>query len=438
MTALWPGLGGPAIDYISNPPNEEFAGKLPRKISILGSTGSIGSNALAVIEQAPEKLRVTALGAGRNIELLASQAAMHRPPWLGVATCELAEALAGLLPAGYKPQILSGQAGYAKLASLNDADCVLSAQAGSAGLAATLAAALAGKVIALANKESLVIAGGLLRKLCRSKGAAILPVDSEHQALFQCVAGRGQEISQLILTASGGPFMDWPAEKMAACRAEQALKHPTWKMGAKITIDSATLMNKGLEFIEAMHLYGINPQNIRILIHPQSIVHSLARMNDNSLLAQLAVPNMRLAIASCLLWPQVEQSFVAPLDLAASPPLQFFKPDLTRFPCLALALAAAKSEPGMEWAEAGLNPACIALNAANEAIVTDFLANKFPFGEIAPRIEAALLAVDDEPFFPPASHENAIWQKALNFAAMLEPLIQKAKNSATSRLLYGK
>lgn len=439
MAALWPGIGGPAIDYISNPPGDGFAGKFPRNVAILGSTGSIGCNALAVIEQAPEKLKVAALAAGKNVELLATQAAIHRPPYLGIANRELGAKLSGLLPAAYNPHILTGQQGYAQLASIGIADCIISAQAGSAGLVATLAAALAGKTIALANKESLVLAGGLLRRICKESSAAILPVDSEHQAIFQCLAGRGQEICQIILTASGGPFLDWAAEKIAACRPEQALKHPTWKMGAKITIDSASLMNKGLEFIEAMHLFGIAPENIQILVHPQSIVHSLVRLRDNSLLAQLAAPDMKLAIAACLLWPQAEQSFIAPLDLASEPPLQFFRPDMDRFPCLALALRAAKSDPAKAWEEIGLNPSCIALNAANEAAVTGFLANEFRFGEIAMRIEASLGAATN---FPPLKMPNlkglVCWQQALTLAAMLSPLLQKAETIANSGFRNGK
>ncbi len=430
MSPLWPGLDGPAINYISRPPHETFAKKSPRNIVILGSTGSIGRNGLAVLEKT--SVKILALAAGYNITLLVRQALRFRPPFLAVADQNGAENLKKSLPADYRPEILIGQSGFAQLAALESADCILSGQAGSAGLTGTLAAALAGKVIALANKESLVMAGELLRRLCRKTGAAILPVDSEHQALFQCLAGRGQEAAQLILTASGGPFLDWPAEKIRASAPEQALKHPTWQMGAKISIDSASLMNKGLEFIEAMHLYGVGPENIQILIHPQSIVHSLARFRDNSLLAQLAIPDMRLALSTCLLWPHADASFVAPLDLAETPPLQFQKPDLDRFPCLKLALRAASARPGPDWQEIGLNPACISLNAANEDAVARFLRHEFRFGEIARRIEAALANVQGmRAPEAPALAGLLPWQQALALSEIIERIAQRAiKNRA--------
>lgn len=428
MSSLWPGLEGPSIQYISGPPGDEFLRKSPRGIALLGSTGSIGRNALAVIENSCGKLKAVALAAGYNATLLAQQANRHRPEFLAIATNACAQTLVKLLSPDYHPHILVGQPGYAQLATLPAADCVLSAQAGSAGLAATLAAAFANRTIALANKESLVMAGTLLRRICKNGSASILPVDSEHQAIFQCIAGRNQEPAQIILTASGGPFLNLDFLKTQACLPQHALKHPTWNMGAKISIDSATLMNKGLEFIEAMHLYGLAPENIEILIHPQSIVHSLARFRDESLLAQLAVPDMRLAIGICLLWPSVSKSFIARLDLASSPALQFRRPDLECFPCLALALNAARSTPEKGWQEIGLNPACIILNAANETAVQGFLAGKYPLGEIAARTRFAMLALRRTP--PPqlpSLETLEPWQKALALANVIDHFANRAR-----------
>lgn len=355
----------------------------------MGSTGSIGRNVLAVAESARDRLRVFALAGARNMALLAEQANRWRPPYLACIDAGYASALRAML--AYAPQIFTGQEGYAALASLPEIDCVVSAQVGASGLACTLAAALAGKVIVLANKESLVIAGCLLRKICSETGAAILPVDSEHYAIFQCLAGRQwQEVKRLVLTASGGPFLGKSAAQTAMASPQDALKHPNWSMGAKITIDSATLMNKGLEFIEAMQLYGVRPEQVHILVHPQSIVHSLVEFQNDSLLAQMAVPDMRLPIAGCLLWPEVPQSFVKPLDLAAIGRLDFFNPDFEAFPCLHLAIRVIQQAPDEQWGKLGLNPACIALNAANEAAVQMFLEEKCRFGQIAPLIADAL------------------------------------------------
>ncbi|WP_308622022.1 1-deoxy-D-xylulose-5-phosphate reductoisomerase, partial [uncultured Desulfovibrio sp.] len=307
-----------------------------------------------------------------------------------------AGALRPLLPAGYAPEILTGREGYARLAALSGAHAVLSAQVGAAGLTGTLAAALAGKMICLANKESLVLAGGLLRAICAGTGAAILPVDSEHNALFQCLAGRGQEARTLVLTASGGPFRGRSADELRRVTPEAALAHPNWRMGAKISIDSATMMNKGLELIEAVHLYGVAPERIRILVHPQSVVHSLAEFADGSFLAQLGAADMRLAIGHCLNWPRCEPAGAPSLDLVAVGSLTFEEPDPAVFPCLRLAreaLAADRAAP----APSGFGPACVALNAANEAAVELFLNGGCGFMDIPDLVEAALAALPHLP-----------------------------------------
>lgn len=390
MAVLWPARGATSLDYISPPPSSSFLEKPLRKIAVMGSTGSIGVNALAVIQKSTG-LVPYALAGGKNISLLADQAARYRPPFLSAFDKSHAESLARFLPSGYHPEILWGASGYALLASLEEIDCVLCAQAGSGGLAASVAAALAGKVMALANKESLVLAGGVLRKICAATNASILPVDSEHYALFQCLAGApGREVKALILTASGGPFLGKTGEALKHVRPSDALRHPTWTMGAKISVDSATLMNKGLEIIEAMHLFGVDAGKIRVLVHPQSIVHSLVEFTDNSLMAQLAEPDMRLPISACLNWPGREMAVIKSLDLVKASPLSFLEPDLAAFPCLAYAMRAAASAPPPTWGGLGLNPACMALNMANENAVRDFLAGTIGFAAIGEVVGAAL------------------------------------------------
>lgn len=386
MSTLWPS----SPPYISKPPSAGFINKKRRSLVILGSTGSIGRAALSAARQERESLNILALGGGRNVELLASQALEFRPPFLAIIDEDAALRLAALLPDSYRPKILAGRAGYAAIASLQEADCVLSAQVGASALAGTLAAALAGKTLALANKESLVIAGPLLRKICAAANASILPVDSEHYAIFQCAAGRSEDVERLILTASGGPFRGKSREFLLKAGPADALKHPSWNMGAKITIDSATLMNKGLEIVEAVRLYGLPQEKIEVLVHPGSIVHSLAQFKDNSMLAQLACPDMRLPIAACLLWPRCRKSFIKPLDLAALGSLLFEKADVETFPCIALARKALAFESDENWREWGLDPACIVLNAANEAAVELFLQGKCGFCQIAEMVEAAL------------------------------------------------
>lgn len=399
IPAAWPGRGGSSIDYISAPPSRDYCGKKGRGLVILGSTGSIGRSALDVISRMPDEFRITGLACARNVEMLAAQAARWHPPVLAVLDSEAREKLHGLLPKDYKPEIVTGQYGYAEIASSDEADLVVGAQVGAAGLPGVLAAALAGKVIALANKESLVLAGYILRDICSRTGASILPLDSEHYAVFQCVAGRGQTVRGIILTASGGPFRGMDADALKRVKASDALKHPNWSMGNKITIDSATLMNKGLEIIEAMHLYGMSSSQVEAVIHPQSLVHSFARFADNSLLAQFAVPDMRLPVAGCLLWPHCEVPFVPAPDIAELGNLSFSRPDYNNFPCLGLAMRAMSMPIPQGWREIGVNPACIILNAANEAAVAMFLAGKCGFCDIPTIVGDALSEL--EPGQPP-------------------------------------
>lgn len=383
MTALWPGRSGAMLNYISPAPLPAWQHTFPRRLSVLGSTGSIGKNALDVVRQHPDRFQVVGLACARSIDLLLEQAKEFRPAWLAVLDQQTAHSLQERLkasPIGCQPEILVGPEGYATLASLPETDLVLSAQVGAAGLAGTLAAALAGKVIALANKESLVLAGDLLRHICTARKAVILPVDSEHNALFQCIAGRGQEVAELILTASGGPFRGKKRDALQNITPEQALKHPNWSMGAKISIDSATLMNKALEVIEACHLYGIPVQHLRVLVHPQSTVHSLARFTDGSMLAQMGPTDMRLPIAHCLLWPECLALSTPALDLAAMPALEFFEPDHETFPALRLARRALDLRGG----------SCVVLNAANEAAVALFLQKHCSFLAISDLVAAAL------------------------------------------------
>lgn len=397
MSDLWPGLNGPAIRYISEAPSEAWRRGV-RRLVLLGSTGSIGNNTLAAIRSQRCECVVLGLSCARNIKTLAEQAQEFRPPYLAVLDEASAAGLRKLLPTGYTPEILAGSEGYARLAALPEADTVLSAQVGAAGLAGTLAAALAGKVICLANKESLVLAGDMLRQVCARTHASILPVDSEHNAIFQCLAGRGQEVDRLLLTASGGPFRGRSREELRNVTRAQALDHPNWKMGAKISIDSATMMNKALEVVEAFHLYGVPLEKITVLVHPQSLVHSLVQFTDGSQLAQLGTPDMRIPIAACLFWPRCVDTGVPPLDLVKAGTLQFFAPDDEAFPALKLARRALRERGGMS----------VVMNAANEAAVELFLSGKCAFADIAELVSAAMDAhaasePGHEPFCPPLS-----------------------------------
>ncbi len=371
-----------ALDsYISAWPETTSLPPFPRTLSILGSTGSIGTSALDVIRLHPDKFNVLALTAGRNATLLASQATEFRPSLLVVLNEQVAKQLRNALSAGYTPEILIGPEGYQSAATLPEASLVLSSIVGAAGFLPTLAAAKAGKLIALANKESLVLGGTLIREACQASGAMILPVDSEHNALFQGLAGHaGKGLKKLILTASGGPFHGCERSFLAAVTREQALNHPNWDMGAKVSIDSATLMNKGLEVIEACHLFGLPAKLVEVVVHPQSIVHSLVEYVDGSQLAHLGVPNMCIPIAHCLCYPERVELGLPLLSLAEMGSLTFEKPDMNAFPCLRLAkeaFAAGASHP-------------VVLNAANEVAVALFLEQRISFLDIGAMIEDIL------------------------------------------------
>jgi len=351
-------------------------------ISLLGSTGSIGRQSLEVI--AACGMTVASLTANRDVERMEAQCRQFRPR-LAVMMDPAAAADLRTRLADTSIRVASGPEGLVETATLEEADTVLTAVVGMVGLVPTLAAVRQGKRIALANKETLVCAGELVMNGADQYGAEIVPVDSEHSAIFQCLQGsrdRG-EVKRLILTASGGPFWGWDKEAIAAATVEQALNHPNWSMGAKITVDSATLMNKGLEFIEAMRLYRMPPEKISIVVHRESIIHSLVEYCDNAVLAQLGVPDMRLPIQYALTWPARTEAVAKPLDLLTCPPLTFHAPDYEAFPCLSLALEAAKTG----------GTATAILNGANEAAVGLFLAGQISFGEIAKRVERALSQV---------------------------------------------
>lgn len=367
--------------YISTWPQDAALPGFPRTLSILGSTGSIGVSALTMVRRHPDLFRVAALTGGRNVAKLAEQAAEFRPGLLAVLESDAAKELRSLLPAGYAPEIMHGPKGFEAAAALSEADVVLSAIVGAAGFPPTLAAACAGKVIALANKESLVLGGHVIRAACRSTGALVLPVDSEHNALFQGLCGHeGDDLHKLILTASGGPFRGRTRAELEQVTLEQALKHPNWAMGAKITIDSSTLMNKGLEFIEACHLYGLPPARVDVVVHPQSIVHSLVEYVDGSQLAHMGLPDMQIPIAHCLCFPRRVDLGLPRLNLAEAGTLTFEAPDMDAFPCLRLAREAYESGPGH----------CVVLNAANEVAVERFLNREIGYLDIPATIERAL------------------------------------------------
>ena len=352
---------------------------MKRTLSILGSSGSIGRQTLKVAEACGH--RVAAITVNRSVELAEAQVRKFRPG-LVVAVDEAAAAELQVRLADTDAKVLSGQEGLLEAASLPEADTVVTAIVGAAGLRPTLAAINCGKRIALANKETLVCAGELVMARAEEKGAEIVPVDSEHSAIFQCLQGcknRG-EIRRLIITASGGPFYGKNCEELSLVTKEQALKHPNWAMGAKISIDSATLMNKGLEFIEAIRLYAMPPEKIQIVVHRESIVHSLVEFEDGAIMAQLGSADMCLPIQYALTWPERTPGPAKPLDLLSCPPLTFQTPDLDTFRCLGLAL---------ECAERGGTATSI-LNGANEAAVALFLADRINFLDIPRLVESAL------------------------------------------------
>ena len=348
----------------------------------MGSTGSIGRQALEVIEACG--MSVAALTANQSVELLERQARRFRPE-LTVAADEKAASDLRVRLADTDIRVASGQEGLLEAAALESADTVLTAVVGVAGLEPTLCAVRRGKRIALANKETMVCAGQLVMDEADRCGAEIVPVDSEHSAIFQCLQGSGdrREVRRLILTASGGPFYGWSREQLREVTLSQALKHPNWAMGAKITVDSATLMNKGLEFIEAMRLYRMPPEKISIVVHRESIVHSLVEYCDNAVLAQLGAADMRLPVQYALTWPERTIGPARPLDLLHCPPLTFGMPDCEAFPCLAIAMEAARTG----------GTATAILNGANEAAVGLFLEERIGFMDIPALVERAMSVV---------------------------------------------
>ena len=350
-----------------------------KRLAILGSTGSIGRSALAVVDAHPGRLSVVGLAAGDNDERLAEQVERYRPDVVAMAT---GEAVDRLRASGARlPLVGTGTSGLIAVATHPAADIVLCASSGTAGLEAVLAAIEAGKTIALANKEVLVMAGALVTAAARRRGVDILPVDSEHNAIHQCLHGRRTaEIKRLILTASGGPFRDHTVEALERVTPEAALRHPTWQMGRKITIDSATLMNKGLEVIEARWLFGVTADQIEVVIHPQSVVHSMVELTDGSIIAQLGVTDMRLPIQYACSYPDRWEAAIPSLDLARCGRLDFLEPSYDRFPCLALAYRALRDEDSL----------AVVLNAANEVAVEAFLDGKLGFTSISRVVERTM------------------------------------------------
>ena len=359
----------------------------PLGVAILGSTGSVGEHTLDVIARHPDRFRVVALGANRNATRLAEQVVRFQVPYAALADANAAGQLEReLRAAGGTTRVIAGAQALADVACLAEVDCVMAAIVGAAGLRSTLAAAHAGKRLLLANKESLVMAGPLLMRAVRESGATLLPIDSEHNAVFQCLPRDCQAgvappgVRRILLTASGGPFLDSDAGRLEHVTPEQACAHPNWVMGRKISVDSATLMNKGLEFIEACLLFGVHPSCVEVLIHRESIVHSLVEYVDGSVLAQLGAPDMRTPIAHALAWPERVTSGVQSLDLIKVGTLRFEAPDLRRFPALGLAQEAAR--------QGGSRPA--SLNAANEVAVAAFLEGELNFAQIPAVIESVM------------------------------------------------
>ena len=351
-------------------------------VSILGSTGSIGRQSLDIVEHL--QLPVAALTAGTSVERMAEQCRKFRPRLAVMATEEAASRLReqlGDLPV----EIAYGEEGLIRAATMPQVDCVITAVVGMLGLKPTLAAIRAGKRIGLANKETLVCAGELVMAEAKAYGAEIIPVDSEHSAIFQCLMGsaHSREIKRLILTCSGGPFFGMKPDALRQVTKADALRHPNWKMGPKITVDCATLMNKGLEVIEAMRLYGLPLEQVDVVIHRQSIVHSLVEFTDGAVMAQLGAPDMRLPIQLAMTYPERKPCIVEPLDLTTCGDLSFCKPDMEAFPCLALARACAKAG----------GTACPAMNGANEAAVALFLEDKLGFYDIYEKVSRAVDAV---------------------------------------------
>ena len=352
-----------------------------KKVSILGATGSIGLNTIEVISRHPDKYKIFALSANKSWQKMLLLCKTHMPTYAVLIDPDAAESLRKTAPEGVT--VLSGENALIEIASHKEVDYVMAAVVGSAGMASTLAAVDAGKRVMLANKESLVLAGDLLINATKKSGAELIPVDSEHSAIFQCLQGGIDGLKKIQLTASGGPFLKTPIHELKHVTPEQACQHPNWTMGKKISVDSATMMNKGLEVIEANFLFGLSSNQIEVVIHPQSIIHSFVYFNDGSVLSQLGLPDMRSAISYALSYPERQDSGVGDLDLTKQKPLEFISPNMAIFPCLGLAYEAlkqGKNAPGT-------------LNAANEIAVEAFLGNKIGFLDISKTIEKTLLDV---------------------------------------------
>lgn len=366
-----------AETYISELPTT-----VPEKqnLVILGSTGSIGQNTLAVVQQYSSRFLVLAIAGARNIVLLAEQANTYRPHYIGVLHEEDIPALRLLLAEGYTPHIVHGAQGYSTLAALPEADTVVCAQVGIAGLQGVYSAVAAEKRVALANKEALVLAGSLLRTLAKKTHAAILPVDSEHCALFHLLHNTRSAVSNCILTASGGPFLGYTTTQLQNITPQEALQHPTWSMGKKISVDSATMMNKVLELVEAKHLFGISPKKLSAVIHPQSLIHALVEYDDNTIQAHLSTASMRLPIANALLYPETPLHPIEKLTLPSLATLSFEAISSETYPCFALAKQVLHTD----------DIYCIIMNTANEVAVDAFLHNKLRFINIANVLDHAL------------------------------------------------
>lgn len=355
-----------------------------KKISLLGSTGSIGKNVLEVVRAYPDRFLITGLAAGENIKELANQVLEFSPEVVSVAREELISPLSDILPNRYRGRIFFGDEGNCRVATMDESDMVVTAVVGAVGLLPTLEAIRAGKDIGLANKETLVMAGRLVMNEVQEYGVRLLPIDSEHSAIFQAMeAGRREDLARIILTASGGPFRTLAPDSFSTITPAQALAHPNWNMGRKISVDSATLMNKGLEVIEARWLFDVGVEQIRVVVHPQSIVHSLVEYIDGSVVAQLGIPDMKIPIAYALSYPQRLQLGLSRLSLSQCGDLSFERPDFIRFPALKMAFAALK--------QGGVKPAV--LNAANEVAVAAFLEEKVGFSDITEIVGAALAKV---------------------------------------------
>ena len=352
-----------------------------KEVSILGATGSIGLNTLEVISRHPDKYKVFALSANKSWQKMLLLCKTHMPTYAVLVDPDAAESLRKTAPEGVT--VLSGENALIEIASHKEVDYVMAAVVGSAGMASTLAAVDTGKRVMLANKESLVLAGDLLINAAKKSGAELIPVDSEHSAIFQCLQGGIDGLKKIQLTASGGPFLKTPIHELKHVTPERACQHPNWTMGKKISVDSATMMNKGLEVIEATFLFGLSSNQIEVVIHPQSIIHSFVYFNDGSVLSQLGLPDMRSAISYALSYPERHNSGVEDLDLTKQKPLEFISPNMSAFPCLGLAYEAlkqGKNAPGT-------------LNASNEIAVEAFLGNKIGFLDISKTIEKTLLDV---------------------------------------------